>query len=117
MSGINRYDIHEENANSGVIEAGAFVFVGHCCRNLGQPLESQISGALDLLSEKLEFVGLTLNSVVQLTAMFRDVSQIPVMEEVFRERFGGKYPVRSSIQTDFADEDIDFQLDAIAYKG
>jgi hypothetical protein len=40
-----------------------------------------------------------------------------VMEKVFRERFNGQYPVRKSIQTDFAHKSIEFQLDAIAYKG
>jgi enamine deaminase RidA (YjgF/YER057c/UK114 family) len=117
MSEIVRHNVYEQNANSGVIEAGGFAFVGHCCRNWYQPLENQIDGCLDQLSERLSLVGLTLESVVQIDAIFRDVHQIPVMEEVFRERFNGKYPVRKSIQTEFADESIDFQLDAIAYKG
>ena len=116
MSEITRYEVYENNANSSVIEAGDFVFVGHCCRNADQTLENQIIGALDQLSERLSLVGLTLESVVQITAMFRDVYQIPVMEKVFIERFNGKYPVRKSIQTDFAYAGIDFQLDAIAFK-
>ena len=117
MSEIIRQEVYEKNANSSVIEAGGFVFVGHCCRNQGQPLENQVIGALDQLSERLHLVGLTLESVVQVDALFRDVHQIPVMEKVFRERFNGKYPVRKSIQTNFAHESILFQLDAIAYKG
>lgn len=117
MSNINRHIINERNANSGVIEAGGFVFIGHCCRNQGQPLENQVNGALDQLCEGLELVGLTLESVVQIDALFRDVHRIPVMEKVFKKRFHGKYPVRKSIQTEFADESIHFQLDAIAYQG
>jgi len=117
MSKIIRQNVYEQNANSGVIEAGGFVFVGHCCRNQGQSVEGQIIGAVDQLSERLGLAGLTLESVVQIDAMFRDVYQIPIMEKVFRERFDGKYPVRKSIQTEFADQSIHFQLDAIAYKG
>ena len=117
MSEVIRHNVYEQNANSGVIEAGGFVFVGHCCRNQGQPLENQIIGALDQLCERLNLVGLTLDAVVQIDARFRDVYQIPVMEKVFIERFNGKYPVRKSIETNFADESICFQLDAIAYKG
>ena len=117
MPEIKRYEANEHNANYGVIEAGGFVFIGHCCRNLGQSLENQIIGALEMLSERLDIVGLKLESVVQIDALFRDVYQIPVMEKVFKERFNGKYPVRKSIQTDFADQSIDFQLDAIAFKG
>jgi len=117
MQEIIRHNVYERNANSSVIEAGDFVFVGHCCRNQGQTLENQIIGALDQLSERLSLVGLTLESVVQIDALFRDVYQIPVMEKVFKERMNGKYPVRKSIQTNFADASIVFQLDAIAYKG
>jgi enamine deaminase RidA (YjgF/YER057c/UK114 family) len=117
MAEIVRHDLYQNNANYSVIEAGDFVFVGHCCKNQGQSLENQIIGALDQLSERLSFVGLTLESVVQIDALFRDVYQIPVMEKVFKERFNGKYPVRKSLQTEFADQLIDFQLDAIAYKG
>jgi len=116
MSEIKRYILNERNANYGIIEAGDFVFAGHCCRNHGQSLENQINGALDQLSEGLAQVGLTLESVVQIDALFRDVTKIPVMEKVFKERFNSKYPVRKSLQTEFADPAIDFQLDAIAYK-
>lgn len=116
-SEIIRHELYERNAYYGVIEAGDFVFVGHCCRYHGQPLETQITGALDQLSERLSLVGLTLESVVQIDALFRDVYQIPVMEKIFRERFNGKYPVRKSIETNFADKAIEFQLDAVAYRG
>ena len=64
MSGIIRHDIYERNANSSVIEAGDFVFVGHCCRNADQSVEKQIIGAIDQLSERLALVGLTLGIVV-----------------------------------------------------
>jgi enamine deaminase RidA (YjgF/YER057c/UK114 family) len=121
MSDIVRHDISENWAHSGVIEAGGFVFVGYCVGNIGQPIEEQVNGALDHLCRRLELAGLTLESVVQVDALFRDVWNIPVMEKVFKERFNGKYPVRKSIQTNFAHkggpEGLLFQLDAIAYKG
>jgi hypothetical protein len=53
--------------------------------------------------------------------LFRDVWNIPVMEKIIKERFGGKYPVRKSIQTEFAHvggkEGLQFQADAVAYCG
>ncbi len=45
---------------------------------------------------------LTLESVVQMDCLFRDAWNIPVMEKVIKERFHGKYPVRKSIETNFA---------------
>lgn len=45
-----------------------------------------------------------------------DVFYIPVMEKVIKRRFNGKYPVRKSFQTEFADPgNLFFQVDAIAY--
>ena len=53
--------------------------------------------------------------------LFRDVWNIPVMEKIIKERFNGKYPVRKSIQTEFAHvggkEGLQFQVDAVAYCG
>jgi enamine deaminase RidA (YjgF/YER057c/UK114 family) len=121
MSEIKRYDISEDLALSSMVEAGGFVFVSFCAGNIGQPVEAQINGAFNHLSERLRSVGLTMESVVKIDAMFRDVWNIPVMEKVFRERFNGKYPARKTIQTEFAhkggQEGLLFQLDAVAYRG
>jgi enamine deaminase RidA (YjgF/YER057c/UK114 family) len=121
VSGIKRSDVNEEWAHSGIVEAGDFVFINYCVGNIGQPVENQISGALDHLENRLESIGLTLESVVKMDCLFRDVWNIPIMEKVFKERFNGKYPARKSIQTEFAHTGgqggLLFQLDAIAFKG
>lgn len=87
MNIIERYDINENWAHSGIIKAGDFCFINYCARNLGGTIEQQVNGAFDQ------------------------------MEKVIKERFNGKYPVRKSIQTEFADRDnrLLFQVDAIAY--
>ncbi len=122
MSKIVRSDVNEEWAHSGVIEAGNLIFVGYCVGNIGQSIENQINGAVDHLTERLESIGLSLESVVQMDCLFRDIWNIPVMEKVLKERFQGKYPVRKSIQTEFAhrggsDGGLLFQLDAVAFRG
>ncbi|QOR35183.1 RidA family protein [Clostridium sp. 'deep sea'] len=121
MSKIVRSDISEEWAHSGVVEAGDVVFISYCVGNIGQSIENQINGAFDHLNERLESVGLKLESVVKIDCLFRDVWNIPVMEGVIKERFKGKYPARKTIQTEFAhrggSEGLQFQLDAIAFKG
>ena len=120
-SEIVRHGINEDLAASEIVEAGDFFFVGFCVGNVGQPIEAQINGAFDDLSRKLQTVGLSLESVVKIDALFRDVWNIPIMEKVIRERFNGKYPARKSLQTEFAhiggQEGLLFQLDAVAYKG
>ena len=118
MSEINRYEIHENWAHSGIIKAGDFCFLGYCVRNIGGTIEQQVEGAFDNMEERLALVGLTLENVVQMDCLFKNIWDIPVMEEVIRKRFHGKYPVRKSIQTEFADPgNLLFQVDAVAYTG
>lgn len=119
MSEIERYDVNEDWAHSGIIKAGEFYFLNYCVGNVGQPIEAQINGAIDQMEQRLHMVGLELEHVVQMDCLFRDVWNIPIMEKVIKERFGGKYPVRKSIQTEFAhrggEEGLLFQMDGIAY--
>ncbi len=119
MSEIERFDVNEDWAHSGIIRAGDFYFLSYCVGNIGQPIEAQINGAIDHMEKRLKSVGLGLENVVQMDCLFRDIWNIPVMEKVIRERFRGKYPVRKSIQTEFAHtgggNGLQFQLDGVAY--
>src|SRR5690554_2797207 len=121
MSEIIRSDVNEKWAHSGIVEAGDFVFINYCVGNIGQPIEKQVNGAFDHLGRRLESIGLTLDLVVKIDCLFRDIWDIPVMEKVIKERFKGKYPARKSIQTEFAhsggQDGLLFQLDAKAFKG
>ena len=121
MSEIERYEVNEQWAPSGIIKAGDFCFLGYCAGNVGGTIEEQINGAFDQMEERLAMVGLTLDNVVQMDCLFRDVWNIPVMEKIIKERFNGKYPVRKSIQTEFAHvggpEGLMFQVDGVAYCG
>lgn len=78
-------------------------------------------GAFDHLEVRLKSIGLTLEAVVKIDCMFRDIWNIPVLEKVIKERFKGEYPARKSIQTEVAhhggQDGLQFQLDAIAFKG
>jgi enamine deaminase RidA (YjgF/YER057c/UK114 family) len=121
MSEIIRHDVNEQWVHSGVIEAGDFAFLSYCVGNIGQPIEKQIQGAFDKMQERLELIGLKMDSVVKMDCLFRDIWNIPLMEKEIKERFKGKYPARKSISTDFAHEGgisgLLFQIDAVAYKG
>lgn len=116
---IERYDVNEDWAHSGLIKVGNFVYLGYCVGNIGGTIEEQINGAFDHMERRLKLVGLTLENVIQMDCLFRDVWNIPTMEKVIRERFNGKYPVRKSIQTNFAhqggENGLLFQVDGIAY--
>ena len=119
MKEIKRYEMNEEWAHAGIVEAGGFCFLSYCVGNIGGTIEQQINGAFDEMERRLALAGLTLENVVKMDCLFRDVWNIPVMEKVIKERFKGKYPARKSIQTEFAHaggaQGLQFQVDAIAY--
>ena len=83
--------------------------------------EERINGAFDEMEKRLKMFDLTLENVVQMDCLFRDIWNIPVMEKIIKERFNGKYPVRKSIQTEFAHvggpDGLLFQVDGVAYCG
>lgn len=121
VTGISRTEVNEEYAYSGIVQAGDFVFLSFCVGNVGGSVEEQVEGALDDMSGRLGQVGLTLQHVVKIDVLLRDVWDIPVMEQVFKRRFRGVYPARKTISTEFAHHGgptgLKVQIDAIAYCG
>ena len=121
MSEIIRKDISEEWAHAGIIKAGDYCFLSYCVGNIGGAFEEQVNGAFDQMESRLALFGLTLENVVHMDCLFRDVWNIPIMEKVIKKRFNGNFPARKSIQTEFAHvggkDGLQFQADAIAYCG
>ncbi len=114
--GIERLETDEFWADSTVIKAGDFVFVGYCMGNEGGTIQEQINGAIDTLEKRLKLAGLTLESVVKMDCMFRNIGDLDYLADILRERFQGKYPTRKAFTTDFLREGMSFQIDAIAYR-
>lgn len=79
MGKIERYEVNEQWAHSGIIKAGDFCFLGYCVGNIGGSIEEQINGAFNNMEERLAMVDLTLESVVQMDCLFRDVWNIPTL--------------------------------------
>lgn len=116
MSEIKRVEIDEFWADSTIIEAGDYVFIGYCMGNEGQSIEEQIEGAFTTLEQRLSMVGLGLDSVVKMDCLFKDINDLNYLPDIIKRRFDGKYPVRKAFTSDFIREGIRFQIDAIACK-
>lgn len=117
MENIKRIEVDEYWADSTIIEAGDYVFVGYCMGNEGKAIEDQIDGAFTTLENRLAMAGLGLDSVVKMDCLFKNISDLNYIADIIKKRFGGKYPVRKAFTTDFIRDGILFQIDAIAYKG
>ena len=66
MSRIERYEVNQEWAHSGIVKAGDFCFLSYCVGNVGGTIEEQINGAFDNMEERLAMVGLTLENAVRM---------------------------------------------------
>ena len=117
MKEIKRVEVDEFWADSTIIEAGDYVFVGYCMANEGESIERQIDGAFEVLRQRLNKVGLDLDAVVKMDCLFRNIQDLNRLPDVIRKYFNGKYPTRKAYTTEFIREGIAFQIDAIAYKG
>ena len=113
---IERIEVDEQWAHSAIVVAGEFAFISYCMKNEGQNIENQINGAFDVLENRLKSIGLTLDSVVKMDCLFKDIMQINYLSQIIKQRFNGKYPSRKAYETKFLREGISFQIDAIAYK-
>ena len=116
MSKIVRTEIDEEWVHSAIVEAGNHVYISYCMKNESETIENQINGAFDILSDRLEMIGLTLESVVQMDCLFRDIKDLTFLGDIIKERFQGKYPARKAYETNFIREGIAFQVDAVAFR-
>ena len=116
MKEIVRTEIDDTWAHSAIVEAGDYVYISYCMKNEGQSIENQINGAFDILSDRLETIGLTLESVVQMDCLFKDINDLEFLGEIIKERFHGKYPARKAYETKFIRDGISFQVDAIAFR-
>lgn len=117
MSEIKRIEVDDFWADSTIIEAGDYVFVGYCMANEGKSIVEQINGAFDVLEKRLKMTNLGLESVVKMDCLFKDINDLNYLSDIIKSRFPGKYPTRKAFTTDFIREGIKFQIDAIAYKG
>lgn len=121
MSIIERGDINNDYAYSGYVKAGDFIYLSFCVGNVGKSIKEQVEGALDNMENRLKPLNLTLNDVVTVDVLMRDVWNIPIMEQVFKDRFKGSYPARKTIATEFAhkggQKGLQVQIDGIAYIG
>ena len=58
MNEIKRYEVNEEWAHSGIVQAGDYCFLNYCVRNIDSPIEQQVREAFDVMEERLALVGL-----------------------------------------------------------
>ena len=73
-----------------------FCFLNYCAHDTNGTIEQQVSGAFEVMEDRLALIGLKLENVVQMNCRLKNIWGIPAREKVVKERFNGKYPARKS---------------------
>ena len=72
-----------------------FYFLSYCVGKYGVSIEEHIGGAFDDMERRLKFFGLSLENVVQMDCLFRDVWKSPLWRKSSRRDFMENIPFAS----------------------
>jgi 2-iminobutanoate/2-iminopropanoate deaminase len=77
-------------------------------------IEEQTTQAFKNLETALAEIGLTLDNLLKVTVILRDISDFHGMHRVWQQVFKSKYPCRTTITSDFIDDACLIQIDGVA---
>lgn len=113
MSEIKR--IPTPYSYSAAVVAGSQVYLG-LHRGFADGFEGQCRSALEGIQKTLAQLDLGIESLVKVNVWLKNVSDLPTMEEIFREYFPQDgFPARMTATTQFFDADCLIMIDGVAY--
>ena len=78
------------------------------------PIEEQMSVALDRLESLLSTRQIALSSIMKIEVQLTDAAHTDTADDMYRKRFDGKYPPRTTVGVCSLPGGADIQLDVIA---
>lgn len=117
---INKVDLNSDKdyTFSSCVEAGDYVFTSHQGGRLdSDSFEVQLDACFQRLAKTLKAVDLTLDDVVKVNLLLKDIDDFRKTKDIFRKYFKNGFPARSTITTEFVTPKILVQIDAVAFKG
>lgn len=107
---------------SSAVRAGGFIFIsavgaiGEDDKLSSGDIQHQTRLTLLNLQKLLADCGATLEDVVKCSVFLRDVTEFPLMNEVYAEFFGSIKPARTTVEAKFFQPDMRVMIDCVAYK-
>ena len=99
------------------VAAEDFIFLG-LHRGWGDDFTAQFHDTLTRMKKTLTEFGLTLADLVKVNVWLKDIENVRVYEQLFKEYFEeGKYPARMGATTEFIDDDCLLMIEGVAYRG
>jgi 2-iminobutanoate/2-iminopropanoate deaminase len=84
---------------------------------VGEDVSGQTSQILDNLAAILEAAQVSFNDVVKSTIYLQDIGDFPVVNDLYKERFGEKPPARSTVAVAGLPLGAKVEIDMVAYVG
>ena len=102
---------------SAAAAAGDWVFLG-IHRGRGDDFTAQFHDAMARVKTTLGEFGLTLADLVKVNVWLKDIRDVRIYEQLFKEYFEeGAYPARMGATTQFIDDDCLLMIEGTAYRG
>jgi 2-iminobutanoate/2-iminopropanoate deaminase len=83
--------------------------------NLLTDIESQTEYTFKELKKTLADADLSLDNIIKTTVLIKNKEDFRKMVSIYRNQFKTDFPARTTIITDFLDDRILIQIDAVAY--
>lgn len=105
---------------STFVVCGKTVYIGHfggIFNKNGKVLETveeQTEQCLMNIEQNLKTIGLGLKNLVKVTVILKDINDFSKMHDVWKKFFVNEYPVRTTITSNFVDDNCLIQMDGIA---
>ena len=101
---------------SAAVVAGNTAYLG-LHRGSGGSFAEQLRDTFVGVTRTLADVGLTSANLVKVTVWLKDITDLPEMEDLFREFFpDDQFPARMTATTEFIDADCLLMIEAVAYR-
>lgn len=83
---------------------------------VSEDIKRQTRQSLDNVLSIVEASGLTKENIVRCTVFMTDLSDFPLMNEVYSDFFGDHKPARAAVEVRRLPKDVKIEIDAIAVK-
>ena len=109
----------KDDTFSSCVVAGDYIFLAHhsgqSSDNIGD-IEKQVRNTFENIKKTLSTVNASLDDLVEIKFYLKDKDDFRKGINVFKEYFKNGAPARTTIFTDFLDDNCLCQMDGIAYK-
>jgi len=116
---IKRYPTNcGDNTCASCVVAGDFIYLAHHAGGYEKnDIVHQTKSGFESMKATLEAAGSSIKEIIQINLYLKNIDDLRMACDVFKDVFGLEPPARMTLTTDFFDERCLCMMDGVAYKG